>query len=617
MDINSINDPKFLKNLDSKQLNSLASDIRSFLLENVSKTGGHLSSNLGVVELTIAIHKVFDSPQNQIFFDVGHQCYTHKILTGRAKDFTTLRQYKGLSGFNKFDESEHDVWESGHASTSLSGALGYSQAKKLNGDDSKTVVVIGDGSIVGGLAFEALNNIGDIGDNVVIILNDNEMSITEPVGGLSKSLSKIRLTKRYFNFKTNVKKFTRRVTKSDTLLNYFKGVRRNWKNKLFTEGQFFENIGLKYYGPIDGHNVDDLIDILNFSKHNKGPILIHVKTTKGKGYKYAEEDIKGAWHGVAKFDVDTGKIVSSLPFGYENWSNIIIWTLEDLARTNKDLVVLTPAMENGSMLKKFKKKYPDRYFDVGIAEEHATTMAAGLARGGMHPVLTIYSTFLQRSYDQVLHDICRMNTKVIIGIDRSGLVGADGETHHGIYDVAFLKTIPNIKICMPRNAVEAQHLLSTCVKYDGPIAIRYPRGSSEFYKVNAYKELEIGKWEEVSRGDKDVIITYGPHVERLADHIINNNYDIGVVNARFIYPIDEAFLHELYEKYDNIYVYEEVVENNNLYSDIIKHVYESKINVNVQSFCLKNEFIEHGSVDKLLKQYGMDYETVFAKIRGE
>ncbi|MFV0498500.1 MAG: 1-deoxy-D-xylulose-5-phosphate synthase [Bacilli bacterium] len=614
MKIEDIKSPHILKDMNIDELNKLNSNIREFLIENVSKTGGHLSSNLGVVELTTILHKVFDSPNDQIFFDVGHQSYVHKILTGRAKDFHSLRQFQGLSGFIKNSESLHDVWESGHASTSLSGLLGYSQANKILGVDNKTIAVIGDGSIGGGMSFEALNHIGEIGENVIVVLNDNGMSITKPVGGLYASLSKIRLSQNYIGFKKKLKRIVRKVHGGHRILSYFKNVRTNLKKKFFEEGYFFEELGLKYYGPIDGHDSEQLIEIFEFVKNLKKPILVHVKTIKGKGYSFAENDTSGAWHGVSKFDVKTGEILKNKKFGYENWSNIIIWTIEELAKTNEDIVVLTPAMENGSMLENFKKKFPDRYFDVGIAEEHATTMCAGLALGGLHPVLSIYSTFLQRGYDQLIHDICRMNTRVVISVDRSGIVGADGETHHGIYDIAFLKTIPNLVICMPRNAEEAQHLLSTCIKYNGPIAIRYPRGSAEFNQVNAYKEFDIGVWEEVTYGNDAVIISYGPHVDELCMYINKHNYDIGVINARFISPIDYGMLQKIFKNYKNVYVYEEVVASNNLYSEIVKVAFEGNYDVNIESFCLPNSFIEHGDVKDILAKYELDYKTVFTKI---
>lgn len=614
MKVHEIESPKFLKNLSNKELDVVANDIRTFLVESVSKTGGHLSSNLGVVELTIALHKVFDSPNDQIFFDVGHQCYVHKILTGRAKDFDSLRKYHGISGFIRNCESDHDIWESGHASTSISGALGFSQAKQYYKSDDKTIVVIGDGSIGGGMSFEALNHLGEIGKNVVVILNDNGMSISKPVGGLSKTFSKVRITSKYVNVKSSIKRVLKRLPKGYSILDFFRGTRAKLKNKYFEEGRFFEGLGLTYYGPIDGHNFEQLIDILEFSKTVSTPIVIHVKTKKGKGYEYAENDTKGKWHGVGKFDVKTGESLSNLDFGYENWSNIIIWTIEKLAVTNKDLVVVTPAMENGSMLNKFKEKFPDRYYDVGIAEEHATTMCAGLALGGLHPILTIYSTFLQRSYDQLIHDVCRMDTNVIIGVDRSGIVGADGDTHQGIYDIAFLKTIPNLAICMPRNSVDAQHLLSTCIKYNHPIAIRYPRGAVEYNPVHAFKEYDIGKWERVLNGSRDLIITYGPHVDAMCEYIAMNSYDIGVVNARFINPIDLEMLSELCGEYERIFVYEEVIENNNLYTDIVKYVYENNVSVKLKSFCLPNDFVEHGDVNEILVKYGLDYPTVFKEI---
>lgn len=618
MKIEDIKSPAFLKDMSIDELNELSVDLRSFLIDSVSKTGGHLSSNLGIVELTVALHKVFDSPNDQIFFDVGHQSYIHKLLTGRAKDFHTLRKLDGISGFIKNSESLHDVWESGHASTSLSGMLGYSKANEILNKEYKTIAVIGDGSIGGGMAFEALNHIGEIGKNTIVILNDNGMSISKPVGGLSKSLSKVRISSKYVHFKRRLKSIVRRLPNGEKAVDYFRDVRNKMKKRFYEEGYFFEELGLKYYGPIDGHDYESLLETLEFVKNTSAPVIIHVKTIKGKGYSFAENDSSGVWHGVSKFDVETGEIFKKKQFGYENWSNIIIWTIENLAKTNKDIVVLTPAMENGSMLDKFKMKYPNRYFDVGIAEEHATTMCAGLALGGLHPVLSIYSTFLQRGYDQLIHDICRMNTKVVICVDRSGLVGEDGETHHGIYDVSFLKTIPNLVICMPRNSVEAQHLLNTCIKYNGPIAIRYPRGSAEFDKVNAYKEFDIGKWEEVVYGTSKVIISYGPHVDNLAVYINENNLDIGVVNARFISPIDLGMLQKLFKEYKDIYVYEEVVANNNLYSDIVKAAFEGDYDVNIESICLPDKFIQHGSVEQLLEKYEMDYKTVFQKIfRGE
>ncbi len=613
MEINEIKDTKFLKQLNEKQLYKLSDDIREFLIDSVSKTGGHLSSNLGVVELTVALHKVFDSPKDQIFFDVGHQCYIHKILTGRANKFDKLRQKDGLSGFIKNKESAHDLWEAGHASTSISGALGYKLGKNLKNEDGYVIALIGDASIGGGLTFEALNHIGELNENVIIILNDNEMGISKPIGGLTKSLSKVRYSSKYYRFKRVMYNVLRKVPFGKRFVSYLIRVKANYKRNVYKDSLIFNGLGLEYYGPVDGHSYEELISALTHIKKLDKPVVLHVKTIKGKGYEFAEKDINGNYHGVAPFDVNTG-VVKKTDEGIENWSNIIIWTIEDLALNNEDLVVITPAMENGSMLKKFKEKFPNRYIDVGIAEEHAVTLSAGLSLANAHPIISIYSTFLQRSYDQIIHDVCRTNSKLILCVDRSGIVGEDGDTHQGIYDVAFLKTIPNLVICMPKDAIEAQHLMSTCVMYNGPIAIRYPRGKAKFEKVSEYENVEIGKWEIIKEGSNKVIISYGPNVVNVQDYAVENNVDIGIVNARFINPIDKDMLKDICNKYQDIYVYEEVISNNNLYSDIIKYVYENRLDVNVHSICLPDEYIEQGECMSILEKYGLDVKSVFEKL---
>ncbi len=611
MNIKDIKNPDFLSELKEQELYELSADIRQFLLNSISKTGGHLSSNLGVVELSVALHKVFNSPDDQLFFDVGHQCYTHKILTGRASDFDSLRKFKGLSGFIRREESVHDVWEAGHASTAISGALGYKLGNSIKNKEGYVVAVVGDASVAGGMSFEALNHIGELHEKIIIILNDNEMAISRPIGGMTKSLSKVRYSAKYYNLKKRIYKVLRKLPLGTKLSNYIIKTKNNFKRNNYKDSLIFNGLGIEYYGPVDGHSYEELLTVLEHVKKLNEPVVVHVKTKKGKGYEKAEKDVEGEYHGVGAFDIETG-VVSSKNSNYETWSNLIIWTIEDLAKTNKDLIVLTPAMENGSRLKKFKEKYPDRYVDVGIAEEHAITMGTGLSLSSMHPVISIYSTFLQRGYDQVLHDVGRTNTKMILCVDRSGLVGADGDTHQGIYDVAFLKTIPNVVICMPKDAIEAQHLLNTCVNYDGPIAIRYPRGSTLFNKVEKYELFEIGKWEVVLEGRTDCVISYGSNVVKIKEYAEENNFNIGVVNARFINPIDREMIKEVANKYSNIYVYEEVIGNNNLYTDVIKCLYENNINVNVKSICLPNGYIEHGSVDKILEKYGMDMKTLFS-----
>lgn len=612
MNINDIKNPDFLKDLNILELEALSQEIRDFIISNVSKTGGHVSSNLGIVELTIALHKVFDTPKDLLLFDVGHQCYTHKILTGRAKQFDTLRKYQGLSGFIKREESIYDVWEAGHAATSISAALGMAIARDHRQSGEKIIALIGDGSIGNGMAFEALNHAGELKKDLIVILNDNERSISENVGGLSKSLISLRYKKNYNSFKAVVRKFTTSIPiVGKSLYHMFSSFKRVLKSILPNTGSVFSELGFKYYGPIDGHNFKELTEILEFTKLLHEPVLIHVKTIKGKGYKFAEQDNNGKWHGLGSFDVSTGQAHKKNQEHFESWSNVISWTLEDLASTNKSIFAITPAMEKGSSLEKFREKYPTRFVDVGIAEEHAVTMAAGLASKGEKPFVSIYSTFLQRSYDQVLHDVCRPNLNVMFGIDRAGLVGDDGETHHGVFDVSFLTHLPNMVICMPKDTNQAQHLLNTCVKYDGPIAIRYPRGSAYFEKVNAYKEYEIGMWEYQNKTASNiVVITYGPHVIHLDQFFKDNEIDITVINAMFIKPLNTEFLDKIKDK--QVYVYEEGMRNGSLYAMISD--YYLGMNVDLYSFSIDDCFVYQGDVSLLLKEKQLDYQSILDTI---
>ena len=496
MDLENIKDPSFLKDLSIKELELLSDDIRQFLIQNLSVTGGHIGPNLGVVELTIALHKSFDSPHDKILWDVGHQSYVHKILTGRAGEFDSLRQYKGLSGFPKMAESEHDVWETGHSSTSLSAAMGMAIARDLKKDNSSIIPVIGDGALTGGMALEALNHIGDEKKNMIVILNDNEMSIAPNVGALHGVLGRLRTAGKYQWAKDELEYLMKKIPAvGGKLASTAERIKDSLKY-LLVSGIFFEEMGFTYLGPVDGHNYEDLLEQISYAKKTEGPILLHVITKKGKGYKPAENDRIGNWHGTGPYKIDTGDFIKPVDTP-PAWSKLVSETVRKLAREDERIVAITPAMPVGSKLEGFKSEFPDRMYDVGIAEQHAATVSAGLATQKMKPYLAIYSTFLQRAYDQVVHDICRQNLNVFIGIDRAGLVGADGETHHGIYDIAFLRHLPNMVLMMPKDENEGQHMVNTALKYDdGPIAMRFPRGNGLGVSLDEHLrkfQLELGK----------------------------------------------------------------------------------------------------------------------------
>ncbi len=496
MKIEDIKDPKFLKKLNNQELEKLSKDIRKFLIDKVSKTGGHLSSNLGVVELTIAIHKVFNSPKDKIIFDVSHQSYVHKILTGRAAQFDTLRQKDGLSGFQKITESAHDSYESGHSSTSLSASLGLAIGRDMNKEKNHVIAVIGDGSIANGICYEALNHIGETKTKLIIILNDNDMSISKNVGALHNHLDKIRSTKDYANVKSRTKKIMSKIPGiGPVAYKGLKNIKTSLKKLYIKEGFIFEELGINYYGPIHGHDFEELELYLNAAKKINGPVLIHVITEKGKGYKFAEEDILGKWHGVGPFDPLTG-IITNNDTDKISWSEVISDSLIRLM--NKDIVVITPAMESGSKLTKFRQMFPNNFLDVGIAEEHALLLASGLSLEGKIPFVSIYSSFLQRGYDEILHDIARINNHVIIGIDRCGIVGEDGETHQGVFDITFLLPIPNIIICAPKDSIEATNLIKTGINTKAPFCIRYSRNKLNYIKDKPV-EIKIGSWECIRR----------------------------------------------------------------------------------------------------------------------
>lgn len=602
--LENISDPKFIKALSIEELEELANQIRKFIIENVSVTGGHLSSNLGTVELIIALHYVFNSPYDKFIFDVGHQAYTHKILTGRAKDFKTLRSYKGLSGFLKESESVHDVWEAGHSSTSISAASGFLEAKSSGADIGEVISIIGDGSIQNGLAFSAINYLGTkTNQKSIIILNDNNMSISPNVGVLGKTFDKIRLKKSYSLLRKITPKFIKRLLYKEkgALSYYLHG------NALLT------SFGFRYFGPINGHNIKELIRFFQYAKQTKESIIIHVKTKKGMGYKYAEEDNTGFWHGVGPFNIENGKVIDSSDANMISWSKAIGNIILEYARENPKIKVITPAMVQGSGLSEFEKELPNQLIDVGIAEEHSVVMASAMAKSGMIPVVSIYSTFMQRAYDQISHDVARIKSKVLFLVDRAGIVGEDGSTHQGIYDIAFLSSIPHIVITMPKDINEAKHLIDYAINnYDGPFVVRYPRGKTKIIEDEIVEKIEFGKWVvELPIKDKN-IITYGPAVNQFKDEIIKSNLNIGLINARFIRPFDIELLRELNNK--EIIVYEEVIKSGSLSQAIACKIVEMNLNIKFKSYTVNDDFVNHGKIDLVKKELGLDIKDILKNI---
>ena len=608
MDIRSIKDPSFLKNLNIDQCNALAKDIRTFLMDELSKTGGHLSSNLGVVELTIALYKVFDFPKDKLLFDVGHQCYVHKILTGRANGFDHLRQYGGMSGFQKRCESVYDCFEAGHSSTALSAALGYAIDRDLDHDDYNVIAVVGDGSMSSGESLEALNHIGQLKKNMIIIFNDNNMSISRNVGGLTKAFARLRSSKSYTNVKKDVKSWLSHKKYGLNALESLTNIKNAFKDAVVQSGIFGE-FDLDYLGPVDGHDMRDLIQTLTVAKEKQdGPVVVHVLTTKGKGVSYCEADTVGKYHGIGPFDPLTGKLLVSTPIGYKSWSKTISDDLMELAKDNPNIVAITPAMIHGSALDDFFATYPNRSFDTGISEEHAATLAAGIALGGKRPFLDIYSSFLQRCYDQINHDICRMDLPVVIGIDRAGLVGDDGPTHHGVFDISILRSLPNIILSQPKDAAEAMALLRTAFTQRHPFAIRFPRGSVP-YKKDDGQTIEIGRWEWFESDDaKGIIITYGDDVVKIRDYYGSNH--IHVINARFFKPLDEMMLVQLFDTHLPILVYEPDILAGGLGSAILEFANKIDRNVHLTRVGIDDVYVTHGSLARLRSAYHMDYSII-------
>ncbi|HHX80664.1 MAG TPA: 1-deoxy-D-xylulose-5-phosphate synthase [Acholeplasmataceae bacterium] len=598
MKITDIQSPAFLKNLTYKELKELAEAIRLFLIENVSKTGGHFSSNLGTVELTIALHYVFNQPNDKLIFDVGHQAYTHKILTGRAKDFPTLRKKGGLSGFLKYSESPYDVWEGGHSSTAISAASGFLEAKAKGAAIGEVVAIIGDGSIQNGLAFSALNYLGTKKDQkVILVLNDNDMSISRNVGSLSKIFDRVRLRKPYQIIRKLTPKIFTNLKRA--ISTYFHG------------GNFFSAIGFRYFGPIDGHDIKTLVRFLTYAKNSDQSIIIHVNTQKGKGYEPAEQDKLGSWHGTAPFDIRSGKLLQTVPEGKISWSKGISGILLEEAKKNPEIMVLCPAMIHGSGLDQFRKELPEQIIDVGIAEEHAVVMASAMARADKKPVVCVYSTFLQRAYDQISHDVARTNSHVVFLVDRAGIVGGDGSTHQGIFDIAFLAHLPNLVITMPKDLNEASDLLNYALyKHNGPFVLRYPRETTEIV-VSKFSDISFGSWEVVLPLDAVNVVTYGPAVEEFRKLITETGKKLGLVNARFIKPLDLKTLNKLAGS--KVIVYEEVVKQGSLGMMMLALAQDAKIPLDFDFYALPDIYVEHGETTKIKQEFGLDIKDILSK----
>lgn len=612
-DLKEIKDPTFLKELSVDELKKLSEEIRSFLIDNISKTGGHLSSNLGVVELTVALHYVFDSPKDKFIFDVGHQSYVHKILTGRAKDFDTLRQYKGLSGYLKRSESEHDIYEAGHSSTSIAAAAGLEFSKKYNKDDHKVIPIIGDGALTGGMAFEALNFLGGHKDHQpIIILNDNEMSITENIGYLSNALNKVRsksavrkLRTKFYRFLPN---FMRKLSTK---------VERGIKGFVSSNG-LFDDLGFSYYGPIKGHDFRELIRYLEAAKKSKKPCVIHVLTEKGKGYKYSQTDSVGRWHGVSPFNIETGESLNQKREGVLSWSEIIANYMVNYAKKKDEFTVVVPAMIAGSGLLEYQRQFPDRIVDVGIAEQMAVTMASGFAMSDVDVFLPIYSTFLQRAYDQVNHDVARQNLKVVFGVDRAGIVGADGETHQGVFDIPLMRHIPNVKIAHPRNPKEAYELLNYAFKgQENPFVIRYERGDFELDVTAPITDtMATLNWDIIHEGDDIVFVSFGSILDKVIKESMDNEISVRVVNAKFIKPIDEDMIKQIVSMNKPIILYEESCKLGGFASSIIEYMVDANLDTsNVHVMAIPDDYVNHGTRNQLLTELNLDVDSIISKMK--
>ena len=615
--LEKINNSQDVKKLNIDEKKQLAEEIRKYILEIVSENGGHLASNLGVVELTIALHSVYDLPKDKIVWDVGHQTYVHKILTGRKEKLKTLRKLDGIAGFPKTCESEADCFNTGHSSTSISAALGMARARDLEGKDNYVLAVIGDGALTGGMALEALNDAGYSQTKLTVILNDNEMSISKNIGGLNLFLSKLRTKKLYTKSNISAKKIISKIPIiGRPIVKIVQKGKRGIK-QLIIPKMFFEDIGFKYLGPVDGNNIEQLESLLRISKQIDGPTLIHVLTKKGKGYKIAEEN-PDKFHATAPFDIETGK---SKKEKKDDYSKIFGEKLIELAKKNKKIVAITASMKDGTGLAKFAKEFPDRFFDIGIAEQHALGLAAGMAKEGMIPVVPIYSSFYQRCYDQVIHDIAIQKLPVVMCVDRAGIVGADGETHQGTLDMAFFRLVPNLAILAPKDFKELEQMLEFAIESNKPVVIRYPRGGEDGYQFMEHKNIEIGKAELLKSGTDLTIIAIGKTVARamkIAEKLQEDNIEVEVINARFIKPLDKKMIIESIEKTRNVITIEDGTIINGLGTAIKELIIDENLqNVKIKSYAYPDKFIKHGSVEELEKLYKLDETSILNEVKRE
>ena len=616
MILEKINKPNDIKKLDPIEYNQLASEIRSFLVESISRTGGHLASNLGVVELTMALHIVFNLPQDKLIWDVGHQSYTHKILTGRKNLFGGLRKFGGMSGFPKRNESDYDAFDTGHSTAPISAGLGYACARDIKNEHYNVISVIGDGALTGGMAYEALNNASRVKGNFIIVLNDNTMSISKNVGGVSEMLGNIRSSDSYYDLKEGVANTLYKLPGGDKIVDSIKQKKSSLKQIIFP-GQMFENMGISYMGPVNGHDIDKLIKIFKVAKRIDHAVLVHVVTQKGHGYKPAEHN-PSKFHGIAPFDVKTGEIKKAS--NNATYSDVFSETICSLAKKDDKIAAITAAMPDGTGLAKFSRWFPERFFDVGIAEEHAVTFSAGLAAGGMKPVFAVYSSFLQRSFDQILHDVCIQQLHVVFAIDRAGLVGSDGETHQGIFDLSFLRCIPNMTIFAPKNAEELREGLEFGIeKYDGPFAIRYPRGEAVSGDADGHgcAPIVYGK-SEIIYWEKDIaILAVGTMVETacvVRKLLKEKGLNVSVINARFVKPFDFMAVHKCCRSHHLLVTMEENVRSGGFGEAVCQYVSESRADISVLNIALPDDYIEHGNVSILKAEAGIDAQSVAERI---
>ena len=606
-----------IKKLNEQELSVLADEIRTFLIEKISVTGGHLASNLGVVELTMAMHLAFDLPKDRMIWDVGHQAYTHKLLTGRKAGFDDLRKHGGMSGFPKRKESDCDAFDTGHSSTSISAGLGYVEAREILGEHHHVISVIGDGSLTGGMAYEALNNASHLNSNFIIVLNDNNMSISKNVGGMSKYLDSIRTAETYTDLKKGVEHALKKVpVAGESIVEHIRKTKSGIK-QLIVPGMFFEDMGITYLGPVDGHDLKKMIKVLREAKRLDRPVLVHVLTKKGKGYLPAEEN-PSKFHGTGPFEIETGAAITTSD--KDSYTDVFSKVICDIGKSNRKVVTITAAMADGTGLSRFAKYFPQRFFDVGIAEEHALTFAAGLAAGGMKPVVALYSSFLQRAYDQAIHDICMQNLPVMIAVDRAGLVGNDGETHQGVFDLSFLSMIPNMTVMAPKNRWELADMVRFCVDYDAPVALRYPRGTAYEGLKEFRAPIEYGK-SELLYEEESIAILFVGHMSELAESVRTELKDMGyscsLVNARFIKPLDTEMIERLSREHRLLVTIEENVLSGGYGARVLDYVSKEKLPVHVCRIGLPDAFIEQGNIDLLRRENGLEKSAIVKKIINE